>query len=667
MSEHKIPIPSRIYNAAVGGHVTGADQIIDDNTGLTLDKVAGGALEEKTYISNSNNGMGRVVLRKNIVKGVNTLTQNMINQPNTIYVIQYDFTLGENITVLANCVFKFNGGSISAGDGENMDTITGQETNILCSSTIIFKQGVKLNGSFKGDLNLGWFEDMKDLSDSAYNTLCPIYISGDYTINKPIVLKASTIVHGNAERKNKLSLSSNYNGDIKAIFIFEDNCSRSQIHNVILENGDYGIYSSVGLWTNIFTNIVSYSKTFIAQTATNHGIGIVYFKDIEARSENPNSDIVFIDGDYINQLVFENCWFGGTCKKAININISNASEAHNIFFEKCWFEQISFNSENAIYIGFPNCISSSAGNIVFRDNYFEAISNNNSQADFIKIEAKSYLRNIVFESNRIHNTVVGDIRFKANNFITNVAFINNNNKEISLYFDTQSTSENTIYGNLNPINTFLNDNLSYIESVASIVVNRVRYAISSMKFSRLSITPNGISTFDGNNAIDMNGYPLHIKAQGSNYRPQPTIGLNNTGMQYFDETLGKPIWLKENHTNIVTDFYVKGSEIKYTTNNAAENSNIKFVIRSFSTGYGIPKVFFSKTNTEDGETLEVPMQELNWLNGGASNIAEAYITAPDPLVYPYIRLDGSGWTSASSFLEVYSISYVWVDATGTTV
>lgn len=667
MSEHKIPIPSRIYNAAVGGHVTGADQIIDDKTGLTLDKVAGGALEEKEYTLGSNSGMGRVVLRKNLVEGVNTLTQSMINKSNTIYVIQYDFTLGENITVPDNCVLEFNGGSISDSDGENMDTITGQETNILCSSTIIFKQGVKLNGSFKGELNLGWFEDMGDLSDSAYNTQCPIYISGDYTINKPIVIKTSTIVRGDVERKNKLTLSSDYNGEIKTIFKFEDNCSRSQIHNVTLENGDYGIYSSVGLWTNIFTNIVSYSKTFIAQTATNHGIGIVYFKDIEARSEDPNSDIVFLDGDYINQLVFENCWFGGTCKKAININISNAYEAHNIFFEKCWFEQIPFNSENAIYIGFPNCASSSIGNIVFRDNYFEAISNNNnSQADFIKIEAKNYLRGIIFEANRIHNTVVGDIRFKANNFITNIAFINNNNKGISLYFDTQSVSENAIYGNLNQINTFLNDNLSYVESITSIIVDRVR-DLSNQRFSRLSITPNGIYTFNGNNIIDMNGYPLHIKAQGSDYRPQPAIGLNNTGIQYFDETLGKPIWLKENHTNIVTNFYVRGSEIKYIENSAAENSNLKFVIKGFSTGYGIPKVFFSKTNTEDGETLEVPMQELNWLSGGASNIAEAYITAPEPLVYPYIRLDGSGWTSASSVLEVYSISYVWVDATGTQV
>lgn len=115
MSEHMMPIPSRLYNAAVGGHVAGADQIIDDETGLTLDKVTGGALEEKEYTSGSDNGMGRVVLRKNLVEGVNTLTQNMINKSNTIYVIQYDFTLAEDITVPENCVLEFDGGHIYNG------------------------------------------------------------------------------------------------------------------------------------------------------------------------------------------------------------------------------------------------------------------------------------------------------------------------------------------------------------------------------------------------------------------------------------------------------------------------------------------------------------------------------------------------------------------------
>lgn len=153
-----IPIPSRLYNSAVGGHVAGADQIIDDKTGLTLDKVTGGTLEEKEYTSGSNDGMGRVVLRKNLVEGVNTLVQTMINNSNTIYVIQYDFTLGEDITVPANCVLEFDGGSIK-GDGANKDTLTGQHTVIDASVTKIFDVSLNLSGNFVlyNGLNLAWF------------------------------------------------------------------------------------------------------------------------------------------------------------------------------------------------------------------------------------------------------------------------------------------------------------------------------------------------------------------------------------------------------------------------------------------------------------------------------------------------------------------------------
>ena len=152
MNEHKIPIPSRVYNAAVRGHVAGADQIIDDKTGLTLDKVAGGALEEKTYISGSDNGMGRVVLRKNLVNGVNTLTQSMINKNNTIYVIQYDFNLnGQEITIPEGCVLDFQGGSFNNG------ILVGKDTFISSDLYTIFNN-VELEGTFKNKcLNAEWF------------------------------------------------------------------------------------------------------------------------------------------------------------------------------------------------------------------------------------------------------------------------------------------------------------------------------------------------------------------------------------------------------------------------------------------------------------------------------------------------------------------------------
>jgi hypothetical protein len=70
----------------------------------------------------------------------------------------YDFTLGEDITVPENSVLEFDGGSISAGSGENMDTITGQNTGIDAGLVKIFDTSVTLAGtwSLKG-LYPEWF------------------------------------------------------------------------------------------------------------------------------------------------------------------------------------------------------------------------------------------------------------------------------------------------------------------------------------------------------------------------------------------------------------------------------------------------------------------------------------------------------------------------------
>lgn len=49
--------------------------------------------KDKTYDASAFSGLGRVYLRKNIVNGANVLTQSMINKSNTIYHIQYDYSL----------------------------------------------------------------------------------------------------------------------------------------------------------------------------------------------------------------------------------------------------------------------------------------------------------------------------------------------------------------------------------------------------------------------------------------------------------------------------------------------------------------------------------------------------------------------------------------------
>ena len=71
-----------------------------------------------------------VILKKNVVNGVNTLTQAMMSAINTKYVIKYNYIVGENITVPAGCILEFDGGSIANSTG-NSYTLTGTATKVV--------------------------------------------------------------------------------------------------------------------------------------------------------------------------------------------------------------------------------------------------------------------------------------------------------------------------------------------------------------------------------------------------------------------------------------------------------------------------------------------------------------------------------------------------------
>ena len=112
------PIPSMIYNAAVGGHVTNSQQIIDEDYNLEQKDINKETLGIPYNASNPN-GMGRIVLKKtdNFKEVVEAQTNG-----NTIFVIKYDFTLTDNVTIPANCVLEFDGGSISTSNNSKINT-----------------------------------------------------------------------------------------------------------------------------------------------------------------------------------------------------------------------------------------------------------------------------------------------------------------------------------------------------------------------------------------------------------------------------------------------------------------------------------------------------------------------------------------------------------------
>lgn len=158
------------------------------------------------------NGMGRVVLKKNMVDGENILTQDVFEDSdgnpltNTVFVIKYDFTIGEDITVPANCVLEFDGGSIS---GNNTLTLTLTKTHLSGIVNILSDvTGTVGNNSIditwfgcKSSLNWAAEDDCTErlqlCIDVANASQCAIFIPvGDFVVNNTVYLRTGTIMKG---------------------------------------------------------------------------------------------------------------------------------------------------------------------------------------------------------------------------------------------------------------------------------------------------------------------------------------------------------------------------------------------------------------------------------------------------------------------------------------
>lgn len=136
-----------------------------------LQKNSSGQIEEanRAYDTSTFSGLGYRILRKNIQSNKNVLTQSMINMPNNVYKIRYDFDLnGATINLPANSVLQFVGGSIKNG------TLNGNNTVIEADSNAIIFDSVVIEGTWNVEhIYDSWF---------AFNT-SPSYISNQIITN----------------------------------------------------------------------------------------------------------------------------------------------------------------------------------------------------------------------------------------------------------------------------------------------------------------------------------------------------------------------------------------------------------------------------------------------------------------------------------------------------
>lgn len=301
--------------------LNGQDITLPDNSYIEYE---GGSISDGNIIDSAG-GLNRIVLKKNIVNGKNILTQEMINKPNTIYEIRYDFDLnGEEITIPEGCVLDFNGGSISGSH-----TLTGSNTGIRAGLVKIFSTDVTLAGTWnvveaypewfgaKGD---GATDDriyIQRVLDSDFNT---IVFNNNYLIkNAPYDYSGYNLNWGELDYASDMynQYSAGFtatpivitkehtiviNGTIKQ---YSPLCNLINVETKIQIKGN-GKIEGCGLVNSAnfnFQGVSPWNATLIEINASNcsvEGISIV----------NPVRDGIFIKsnkrGTYIN-----NCVFGG--------------------------------------------------------------------------------------------------------------------------------------------------------------------------------------------------------------------------------------------------------------------------------------------------------------------------------------------------------------------
>lgn len=168
MTEVISTIPSRIKNAAIDGHVCGAEDI--------------------------DYGSSAIHIAKYDKDGNELSLESQIIAENTIYVIHHDFELEDDFTIPNNCVLYFEGGGIS---GEYTLTFSNNVLagfpKILCDvAGNVYKADITWFGAVSGDNTIDSGAIINKVASITKHIIIP---NGDfYIIDTPVLIAGDKIV-----------------------------------------------------------------------------------------------------------------------------------------------------------------------------------------------------------------------------------------------------------------------------------------------------------------------------------------------------------------------------------------------------------------------------------------------------------------------------------------
>lgn len=529
-------------------------------------------LKDRAYDSLNASGKGYKILRKNWqpINGErkNVLTQEMINEPNTIYEIRYDFDLnGAEIQIKEGCVLNFVGGSLSNG------TINGNNTQVSAKREKCFSQSIVLKSTWEAFTAYSeWFDIVDDcvINDNGK------YISGTdnyqgftnlFKFSKIQVKTGSYYIHG------ELYMKSNQNVDfggsiIKYIYTNKYSCLLN------LGNGgdDYKLVSDVEVSNG---TIYGASPDVDDVTEYSHGIFMGYAKRVVVRNINSfynRGDGIYIGGSptssgesHINEdisIINVKCKFNhrqGCSVTEVNklvISDSEFSETTGTTPQAGIDIEPNPVKVNGSIIRYQTCTNINIKNCIFNNNKSTAIS----LASFSNYEDKYSVYNITVENcllikNSIdiwgaYNVVIRDVKIYAekygilfdrgyfNNVLFDNVLIEGINTEVAKngIFIQPSESPNKKQKKLTLNNIIIRGFSNYGLLLPTVKEGAI---IEDVTYNNIFISNCYHSFFSGKNATNVIYNNINVYKTG--YKPN--------GEKYEGWTFG---WVKEKQDDIKT-------------------------------------------------------------------------------------------------------------------
>lgn len=267
---------------------------------ITLTRKFGGKVSTPSSFSAVGTGASCNITDSTKIELRNIITPVMINQPNTIYEIRYDFDLnGETIEMQEGCTLKFDGGRFKNG------TLKGNKTTIYSPICTIFDLQLRLSGTY--------------ICDKAY----PQWF-GDVSANKDCT-------------KNIQNCLDFFN---KATITEDMMCKNLMVSNSLLEGIDKGmVYNN----KNNRPKLIAFSGCDIINTAGNSNIYGLSFC-----GENKKENAIVI----CNDTRIRNCSFS-TLRSGIG---GKGNYLHMDIFENCDFNNNDIALSNLVDSRITNCM-----------------------------------------------------------------------------------------------------------------------------------------------------------------------------------------------------------------------------------------------------------------------------------------------------------------------